>query len=67
MTDHSTPAWYEASFSPQAGFYLVSYRGPGVPWQSVLKSGVDREGRMCFFYDTSKFDPTRNFQTSNIN
>lgn len=44
LTDTSTPAWYEAAFSPQAGYYLLSYRGPEVPWQSVFKTGVDRSG-----------------------
>ena len=44
LTDISTPAWYEASFSPEAGYYLLSYRGPEVPWQSIFKTGVDRSG-----------------------
>lgn len=38
LTDTTTPAWYEASFSPEAGYYLLSYRGPNVPWQSVFST-----------------------------
>jgi dipeptidyl aminopeptidase B len=39
LTDASAVAYYEASFSPQAGFYLLSYEGPGVPYQRVLGTG----------------------------
>jgi dipeptidyl aminopeptidase/acylaminoacyl peptidase len=29
---------HSASFSPKAGFYLLSYDGPNVPWQRVIKT-----------------------------
>ncbi|KAJ7708699.1 dipeptidyl aminopeptidase [Mycena rosella] len=32
-------AYYAADFSPQAGFYLLSYMGPGIPSQKVVKAG----------------------------
>ncbi|TRM58208.1 dipeptidyl peptidase IV N-terminal region-domain-containing protein [Schizophyllum amplum] len=32
-------AYYSTSFSPEAGFYLLSYRGPGVPYQKVVRVG----------------------------
>jgi dipeptidyl aminopeptidase B len=35
LTDRSAPAWFQADFSPEGGFHLLSYDGPGVPWQSV--------------------------------
>ena len=35
--DASIPSHYSASFSPQAGFYLLSYEGPNVPWQRLIK------------------------------
>jgi dipeptidyl aminopeptidase B len=35
--DMPTPSHYAASFSPQAGFYLLSYEGPNVPWQKLIK------------------------------
>ncbi|KAF5341108.1 hypothetical protein D9611_005871 [Ephemerocybe angulata] len=37
LTDDTKPAFYRASFSPQAGFYLLSYDGPTVPWQKVVQ------------------------------
>jgi len=35
LTDISTPSSYDADFSPQGGFYVLSYNGPNVPWQSI--------------------------------
>ena len=32
-------AYYSTSFSPEAGFYLLSYKGPGVPYQKVVHVG----------------------------
>lgn len=46
LTDTTKPAWYEANFSPEAGYYLLGYRGPNVPWQSILKTGVSQTGIM---------------------
>ncbi|EPQ56197.1 hypothetical protein GLOTRDRAFT_59312 [Gloeophyllum trabeum ATCC 11539] len=37
LTDLSVPAYYDAHFSPNAGFYLLSYQGPGIPWQKILQ------------------------------
>jgi dipeptidyl aminopeptidase B len=38
LTDMSSLGKFEASFSPDAGFYLLSYDGPNVPWQRVIKT-----------------------------
>ncbi|KAJ7746743.1 dipeptidyl aminopeptidase [Mycena maculata] len=38
LTDASEAAYYSADFSPQAGFYLLSYLGPGIPTQKVVKA-----------------------------
>jgi len=38
LTDVNTEAWYEVSFSPKAQYYLLSYRGPSLPYQSVLST-----------------------------
>ena len=38
LTDTSSLGQYSASFSPGAGFYLLSYNGPNVPWQRVIKT-----------------------------
>ncbi|KAJ3513436.1 hypothetical protein NMY22_g15040 [Coprinellus aureogranulatus] len=37
LTDDTKTAYYRASFSPEAGFYLLSYDGPNVPWQKVIQ------------------------------
>ena len=39
LTDTSAPSYYSASFSPDAGFYLLSFEGPGVPYQKLIKVG----------------------------
>ena len=41
LTDTSSPGYYEASFSPEGGFYLLSYQGPHAPWQRVVRVGDD--------------------------
>ncbi|KAJ6624869.1 dipeptidyl peptidase IV N-terminal region-domain-containing protein [Mycena sp. CBHHK59/15] len=38
LTDTSEAAYYSADFSPQAGFYLLSYMGPGIPAQKVVNA-----------------------------
>ncbi|KAL0960550.1 hypothetical protein HGRIS_005588 [Hohenbuehelia grisea] len=37
LTDVTQKSLYDASFSSRAGFYSLSYRGPGVPWQKIVK------------------------------
>lgn len=32
------PAFYDSNFSPEAGFYLLSYQGPDIPWQKVIQT-----------------------------
>jgi hypothetical protein len=39
LTDTSVPSYYSASFSPNAGFYLLTYDGPDVPYQKLIKVG----------------------------
>lgn len=36
LDDTAPPSHYSAAFSPQAGFYLLSYEGPGIPWQKLI-------------------------------
>ncbi|KAJ7156898.1 dipeptidyl aminopeptidase [Mycena crocata] len=38
LTDDSDAVYYSADFSPQAGFYLLSYNGPGIPSQKVIQA-----------------------------
>ncbi|WWC64025.1 uncharacterized protein I303_106631 [Kwoniella dejecticola CBS 10117] len=43
LTDNSSPGYYEASFSPGAGYYVLNYRGPEVPWQRVMQTDPNEE------------------------
>lgn len=62
LTDNATPGYYDANFSPKAGFYLLNYQGPSVPWQRVVqveKPGMHPEylDPYCFsFFRSSKQD-----------
>ncbi|KAH9055740.1 dipeptidyl aminopeptidase [Lactarius vividus] len=38
LTDTAGLGQYSADFSPEAGFYLLSYGGPKIPWQRVVKT-----------------------------
>ncbi|KAK9782108.1 putative Dipeptidyl peptidase IV N-terminal region-domain-containing protein [Seiridium cardinale] len=38
ITDTSKEGYYSASFSSNAGYLLLSYQGPGIPWQKVLST-----------------------------
>ena len=38
MTSNNvTPSYYSSSFSPEAGFYVLSYYGPDIPWQRIIQ------------------------------
>lgn len=38
ITDTNEPGYFGASFSKGAGFALLSYQGPGIPWQKVINT-----------------------------
>ncbi|KKA30056.1 hypothetical protein TD95_003580 [Thielaviopsis punctulata] len=38
LTDISAEGYYDVSFSKGAGYALLSYRGPDIPWQKVLST-----------------------------
>ena len=38
LTDTSKEGWYGASFSSGAGFALLDYSGPNIPWQKVIST-----------------------------
>ena len=42
LTDVKSAGYYDASFSPQGGFYLLTYGGPNAPWQNILKTSDSR-------------------------
>lgn len=49
ITDTSVPSYYSASFSPNAAFYLLSYEGPGVPYQKLIKVGDESGSNQISF------------------
>ncbi|KAH8803232.1 putative dipeptidyl-aminopeptidase B [Xylogone sp. PMI_703] len=38
LTDTSKEGFYDVSFSSGAGYALLSYNGPGIPWQKVINT-----------------------------
>ncbi|KAF3196805.1 diacylglycerol pyrophosphate phosphatase [Orbilia oligospora] len=42
LVDDSVPASYSASFSSGAGFYLLTYRGPDVPYQELYATNSSK-------------------------
>ena len=47
LTDVTQIGYHAASFSPQAGYYVLTYRGPLVPWQKVIKVGNSCESYLA--------------------
>lgn len=43
VTDTSKEGYYSLSFSPGAGYALVSYQGPNIPWQKVISTPSNSE------------------------
>jgi dipeptidyl aminopeptidase B len=59
LTDASVPSFYTASFSPRAGFYLLSYDGPGVPWQRIVGAqGTASAGLNRLLTDNAELNAT---------
>lgn len=42
LTDTSEPGYYGASFSHGTGYAVLSYKGPSVPWQTVISTEGDK-------------------------
>lgn len=38
ITDSATPGYFTASFSPKAGYYVLNYLGPNIPYQELFKA-----------------------------
>jgi dipeptidyl aminopeptidase len=41
LSDTSKPGYYTVSFSDGAGYALLSYEGPSVPWQTIINTEGD--------------------------
>ncbi|KAF9465555.1 dipeptidyl peptidase IV N-terminal region-domain-containing protein [Collybia nuda] len=39
LTDRTKSSYYSSNFSPEAGFYVLHYQGPNVPWQKIVQAG----------------------------
>ncbi|KDQ19524.1 hypothetical protein BOTBODRAFT_153437 [Botryobasidium botryosum FD-172 SS1] len=65
LTDDSRQSWYSASFSPSAGYYVLNYDGPDVPWQKVVQVGNDTFQH--FLTDNARLNQTSSeFQSPDI-
>ncbi|KAF8634638.1 hypothetical protein AX15_000785 [Amanita polypyramis BW_CC] len=65
LTDVKKTSYYSTNFSPQAGFYLLSYLGPSVPWQKVLQ--VDNPGyEFAITTNERVVNVTRQFETATV-
>jgi dipeptidyl aminopeptidase len=43
VTDNSEIGYYDASFSAEGKFVLLSYQGPGIPWQKVKSTTTNKD------------------------
>ncbi|KAF1912307.1 putative dipeptidyl-aminopeptidase B [Ampelomyces quisqualis] len=43
VLDDSGSAYYDASFSTGGSFALMSYKGPGIPWQKIISTPSNNE------------------------
>lgn len=73
LTDVTQAGYYSASFSTGAGYYLLSYAGPDVPWQKVKKandenfnSNVEDNAALRALLNATQV-PTRRWSTVNLN
>lgn len=73
LTDVTQPGYYSASFSTGAGYYLLSYAGPDVPWQKVKKVtdakfniDVEDNTEVRAMLNATQV-PTRRWSTVNLN
>ncbi|KAJ6561203.1 dipeptidyl aminopeptidase [Mycena vulgaris] len=65
LTDASEAAYYAADFSPQAGFYLLSYMGPGIPTQKVVKA-ADNEFEYVLTTNDRLTNVTQEYETATV-
>ena len=50
LTDTSKPGYFSVKFSPEAGYYVLVYKGPSTPWTKVVNADSSCES---FNYDIS--------------
>lgn len=52
LTDPTFPGYFQASFSPKAGYYVLGYKGPEVPWQRLIETGPGEDREFFFFFSS---------------
>lgn len=55
LVDDSVPAYWSASFSSESGFYILSYRGPNVPYQEVYSTNSTSSEPLRTLEDNDQF------------
>lgn len=43
LVNSTETAYYHATFSDSSGYLLLSYRGPGIPWQKVVSAPANQD------------------------
>ncbi|KAG0133846.1 putative dipeptidyl peptidase IV (Dpp4) [Tuber indicum] len=46
LVDITKEGYYDASFSPGGGYYILSYLGPNLPWQELRSTSPDKPIRV---------------------
>ncbi|KAF1826108.1 uncharacterized protein K489DRAFT_386574 [Dissoconium aciculare CBS 342.82] len=54
VTKNTDIAYYGASFSVKGKFMLLSYQGPGIPWQKVQSTPSNHESKLDIFIEQNE-------------
>ncbi|KAI3616486.1 putative dipeptidyl aminopeptidase [Moniliophthora roreri] len=57
--------YFSTDFSPQAGFHVLSYLGPGVPWQKVLSTN-DSDWEYILNMNEALANVTREYESPTV-
>lgn len=74
ITDTSKEGYYDASFSTEGGYVLLTYNGPGIPWQKVISTPSNKDHYEVTLEDNKALDklarehelPILIYQTVNV-
>ncbi|ORY81906.1 dipeptidyl peptidase IV N-terminal region-domain-containing protein [Protomyces lactucae-debilis] len=72
ITSTKNEGYFSTSFSPKAGYYLLTYSGPGVPYQKFLSTNdpsfeIVLEENSAIKAQVAKYDlPTKHYSTITI-
>ena len=54
VTDTSDVGYFDASFSTTGGYMLLSYQGPGIPWQRIKATPSNKHVPMDYMLEENK-------------